>query len=120
VGYPLPSTTRSSLRSSRWWTRARRSTVARVRAAPAEARSPEAEVVVREAPFVERLAYTRSQAAEALGISRSTFTRHVLPFVETVAPAKLLELALSGCEPFGCSRALPFEPLLLPGMQVGH
>jgi hypothetical protein len=33
---------------------------------------------------VERLAYTRSQAAEALGISRSTFIRRVLPFVETI------------------------------------
>jgi hypothetical protein len=33
---------------------------------------------------VERLAYTRSQAAEALGVSRSTFDRHVLPFVETI------------------------------------
>ena len=41
-------------------------------------------VVIREAPFVERLAYTRSQAAEALGLSRSTFTRRVLPYVETV------------------------------------
>ncbi len=40
--------------------------------------------VTREAPFVERLAYTRSQAAEALGLSRSTFTRRVLPYVETV------------------------------------
>jgi recombinase len=42
-------------------------------------------VVVREAPFVVRLAYTRTQAAEALGISRSTFIRRVLPYVETVA-----------------------------------
>jgi hypothetical protein len=33
---------------------------------------------------VERLAYTRTQAAAALGISRSTFNRRVLPFVETV------------------------------------
>jgi hypothetical protein len=32
---------------------------------------------------VERLAYTRSQAAEALGISRSTLNR-LLPFLETV------------------------------------
>jgi hypothetical protein len=41
-------------------------------------------VIVREATCVERLAYTRTQAAEALGISRSTFNRRVLPFVETV------------------------------------
>jgi DNA invertase Pin-like site-specific DNA recombinase len=32
---------------------------------------------------VERLAYTRTQAAEALGISRSTLNR-LLPFLETV------------------------------------
>ena len=33
---------------------------------------------------VERLAYTRTQAAEALGVSRSTFNRRILPLVETV------------------------------------
>ena len=31
-----------------------------------------------------RLAYTRTQAAEALGVSRSTFDRSVLPHLETV------------------------------------
>ena len=41
-------------------------------------------VVIREAKRVVRLAYTRTQAAEALGISRSTFTRRVLPLVETI------------------------------------
>ena len=41
-------------------------------------------VVVREASHVERLAYTRTQAAQALGIGRSTFTSSVLPYVETV------------------------------------
>lgn len=40
-------------------------------------------VVVREAAYVERLAYTRSQAAQALGISRSTL-RRLLPYVETI------------------------------------
>ncbi len=39
---------------------------------------------MREATRVERLAYTRTQAAEALGISRSTFNRRVLPSIETV------------------------------------
>jgi hypothetical protein len=39
---------------------------------------------VREAAQVERLAYTRTQAAEALGISRSTFDRRVLPYIDTV------------------------------------
>jgi len=43
------------------------------------------QVVVREAPRVERLAYTRTQAAEALGVSRSTFNRRVLPLIETIA-----------------------------------
>ncbi len=37
-----------------------------------------------EATRVERLAYTRSQAAEALGISTSTFNRRLLPLIDTV------------------------------------
>jgi hypothetical protein len=40
--------------------------------------------VAREATRVERLAYTRTQAAEALGVSRSTFDRRILPLVKTV------------------------------------
>jgi Recombinase len=40
--------------------------------------------IVREATRVERLAYTRTQAAHALGISRSTFNRRVLPYIETI------------------------------------
>jgi hypothetical protein len=40
-------------------------------------------VVVLEASHVERLAYTRSQAAQSLGISRSTL-RRLLPFIETI------------------------------------
>jgi transcriptional regulator with XRE-family HTH domain len=40
-------------------------------------------VVVREARYVERLAYTRSQAAQALGISRSTL-RRLLPYLDTI------------------------------------
>jgi hypothetical protein len=39
---------------------------------------------VRQATQVERLAYTRSQAAEALGVSPTTFSRRVLPLVETI------------------------------------
>jgi transcriptional regulator of acetoin/glycerol metabolism len=34
--------------------------------------------ITRGAPDVERLAYTPRQAAEALGVSRSTFYRRVL------------------------------------------
>jgi len=41
-------------------------------------------VDVREEGDVERLAYTRSQAAQALGIGRSTFTQRVLPYLETI------------------------------------
>lgn len=41
-------------------------------------------VVIREARRVERLAYTRTQAATALGVSRSTFDRRVLPVMETI------------------------------------
>ncbi len=40
--------------------------------------------VFREATRVKRLAYTRTQAARALGISTSTFERRILPFIETV------------------------------------
>ena len=50
--------------------------------APPPAAEPPA--IIRQAPRVERLAYTRSQAAEALGVSRSTFLRRVLPYVETI------------------------------------
>ncbi|HEU5371378.1 MAG TPA: hypothetical protein VFU51_03220 [Gaiellaceae bacterium] len=57
--------------------------------APREAGSPggpgaaSPRVVVREASTVERLAYTRSQAAQALGVSRSTL-RRLLPYLETI------------------------------------
>ena len=40
-------------------------------------------VLARETNRVERLAYTRSQAAQALGISRSTL-RRLLPYIETI------------------------------------
>ena len=40
-------------------------------------------IVVREAGCVEQLAYTRRQAAEALGISPSTL-RRLLPYLETI------------------------------------
>jgi hypothetical protein len=40
-------------------------------------------VVLRKADFVVRLAYTRTQAAQALGISQSTL-RRLLPYLETI------------------------------------
>ena len=39
---------------------------------------------LREAAEVERLAYTRRQAAEALGVSVSTIDRRVVPVIDTV------------------------------------
>jgi Recombinase len=50
--------------------------------APTTLGSPPA--ILREAIEVDRFAYTRTQAAEALGVSRSTFDRRVLPLLETV------------------------------------
>jgi hypothetical protein len=50
--------------------------------APKPSSSPA--IAVRRAAQVERLAYTRTQAAEALGVSRSTFDRRVLPLLETI------------------------------------
>jgi len=41
-------------------------------------------LIAREATCGEQLAYTRTQAAAALGVSRSTFNRRILPLVETV------------------------------------
>lgn len=54
------------------------------RRAAKERRHRETQPIVREARHVERLAYTRTQAAEALGVSRSTFDRRVLPYIETI------------------------------------
>jgi hypothetical protein len=39
---------------------------------------------LQEAQQVRRLAYTRRQAAQALGVSISTIDRHVIPAIETV------------------------------------
>jgi len=61
----------------------RRTEKQRRHASPASG-ADDVRVVVREATHVERLAYTRQQAAEALGISTSTFNRRVLPFIETL------------------------------------
>jgi len=61
--------------------RGRRIEKARRHAPLASANQPRQ--VIREAKYVERLACTRTQAAEALGISRSTLNR-LLPFLEIV------------------------------------
>jgi hypothetical protein len=54
------------------------------RRAEKERRHAQLSAIVREAANVDRLAYTRTQASEALGVSRSTFNRRVLPYIETV------------------------------------
>jgi hypothetical protein len=67
--------------------RSRRRPVHHIHATPRPSASPPAaqpQTTVRSASRVERLAYTRSQAAQALGVSRSTFIRRVLPHVETI------------------------------------
>ena len=82
-------------------------------------------MVVRESTRVERLAYTRTQAAESLGMSRSTFNRRVLPFVETVEmpwgmkliPVDELERLLAECRQPARARprrAMPGRPAALP------
>ena len=62
----------------------RRNTTLKRPAPPLGEPGAAAQMVVRRAARVERLAYTRIQAAEALGISRSTFSRRVLPLLETI------------------------------------
>jgi hypothetical protein len=67
--------------------RLRRHSGSRIPGTPLASPTPpaiESRPVFRPAPHVVRLAYTRKQAAEALGISRSTFIRRVLPHVETI------------------------------------
>jgi len=51
---------------------------------PPRTGADDARIIVREATRVVRLAYTRRQAAEALGVSTSTFNRRVLPFIDTL------------------------------------
>ena len=64
--------------------RRRKTEKARRHAPPAPKRSTSPPMPVRRSAQVERLAYTRRQAAEALGVSRSTFDRRVLPLLETL------------------------------------
>ena len=64
--------------------RRRRQTEKPERPVPPEVAAFKELEVFREATRVKRLAYTRTQAAQALGISTSTFERRILPFIETV------------------------------------
>jgi DNA invertase Pin-like site-specific DNA recombinase len=93
-----------------------RSAKAQRHAQPPLARG-EGRVVVREASYVERLAYSRSQAAQALGISRST-VRRLLPYVETIEmpwggkliPVEELERLIAERRRAARARAVPRAP----------
>jgi hypothetical protein len=76
-----------------------------------EPSQPARRAVTREAQFVERLAYTRSQAAQALGLSRSAFTRRVLPYVETIEmPWGALLIPVDELERLLTERRQPVKP----------
>src|SRR5271155_3362373 len=78
-------------------------------ASPSPAAEPS--TVVRRAPQVERLTYTRSQAAEALGVSRSTFVRRVLPYIETIEmPWGALLIPVDELERLPAERRRPAKP----------
>jgi hypothetical protein len=64
--------------------RTRKSEKAKRHAPSARPVSHAAVPCVRQATQVERLAYTRTQAAEALGVSQTTFSRRALPLLETI------------------------------------
>jgi hypothetical protein len=75
---------------------------------------PPLRVVVREASHVERLSYTRSQVAQALGISPSTL-RRLLPYLETIEMpwgAKLIPV--DELERLASERRRPARPRLEP------
>jgi hypothetical protein len=88
--------------------------------------APEAVVHLHEAARVERLAYTRTQAAEALGVSRSTFNRRVLPYVETVEmpwgtkliPVDELERLLAARRRLGRPQSEPSPPGRRPAVST--
>jgi len=86
--------------------------------------APASSVVVREADRVVRLAYTRTQAAQALGVSRSTL-RRLLPYLETIEmpwgtrliPVDVLERLLAQrrrAAPRRMPRTTPGRPAVTP------
>ncbi|HET8527513.1 MAG TPA: recombinase family protein [Gaiellaceae bacterium] len=77
--------------------------------------------IIREAARVERLAYTRTQAAEALGVSRSTFDRRVLPLVETIEmPWGTRLIPVDELERVATERRRPARRQALPPAQPGR
>ena len=71
-------------------------------------------MVVREANQVERLVYSRSQAAKALGISLSTL-RRLLPYIETIEmPWGTLLIPVDELERIAAERRRTARPRLEP------
>src|SRR5438128_2716693 len=64
--------------------RKRRRERARRHQTPAPQSTPAPRVELHEASRVERLTYSRKQAAEALGVSITTIDRRVVPAIDTV------------------------------------
>jgi Recombinase len=102
----------------------RRERQRRDEAAPPQRPSPRADEL-RETEKVERLAYSRRQAAEALGVSISTIDRRVVPAIGTVKtpwgqrliPVLELERFLKENTRAGAGRAAPRpagRPTVLP------
>ncbi len=74
-------------------------------------------VVVRQADHVERLAYTRSQAAKVLGISLSTL-RRLLPYIETIElPWGTSLIPVDELERVAVERRRTAQPRLEPAMR---
>jgi hypothetical protein len=94
---------------------------ARIRGTPrpsAPPRATEQRTVIRPVERVERLAYTRSQAAEALGVSRSTFIRRVLPYVETIEmPWGARLIPVDELERLLAERRRPAKPRAAPALR---
>lgn len=77
--------------------------------------------IAREAKRVGRLAYTRTQAAEALGVSRSTFDRRILPLVETVEmPWGTRLIPLDELQRLMAQRRRPARAQAKPGTSPGR
>jgi hypothetical protein len=75
------------------------------RTAPARA------VDLREAAVVERLTYSRRQAAESLGVSISTIDRRVVPTIDTVkTPWGQRLIPVDQLERFLCQHLEPGRP----------
>jgi hypothetical protein len=101
--------------------RSRRRPVPHIPATPSPSASPPAaqpQTIVRPAERVERLAYTRSQAAQALGVSRSTFIRRILPQVETIEmPWGARLIPVDELERLLAERRRPAKPRPAPGLR---